>query len=317
MVLASTIVDGKGAVTGHNFNYESTIEGQNGEPKQITVLAKRVLLMLYKDISSDKPGSINLDSPSLNSMFDILQDVLVISLVFYFSEPSAITYCYQEFHLVLSPAPTPATDFLAKRRKWAVKDTRTKVSFFPGFLTSRKDPKVLKLKEELLMSIEPLDMGADATPDDQQRIDQLKRKLEAVNPTREPLKSDLLNGKWQLIYTTSKSLLQNERPKFLRSRVNYQAINLDTIRAQNMETCPFFNQVTAELLPINSRKVAVKLDFQNTGTGKNGDAVKAPERTQYGSLDITYLDEDLRVSTGDKGNLFILKMVDRLYKVPR
>ncbi|XP_021724502.1 probable plastid-lipid-associated protein 4, chloroplastic [Chenopodium quinoa] len=207
----------------------------------------------------------------------------------------------------LSHNPLPA-------EKCSRTSTKTKVSFFPGFLTNRKDSKALKLKEELLMAIEPLDRGADATPDDQLWIDQLTRKLEAVNPTKEPLKSDLLNGKWELIYTTSKSILQNERPKFLRSRVNYQAINLDTLRAQNMETWPFFNQVTADLLPINSRKVAVKFDyFKILGLIP----VKAPERTQYGSLDITYLDEDLRVSRGDKGNLFILKMVDRLYRVPR
>ena len=37
---------------------------------------------------------------------------------------------------------------------------------------------------------------------------QLARKVEAVNPTKEPLKSDLLNGKWELIYTTSASILQ-------------------------------------------------------------------------------------------------------------
>lgn len=37
---------------------------------------------------------------------------------------------------------------------------------------------------------------------------QLARKVEAVNPTKEPLKSDLLDGKWELIYTTSASILQ-------------------------------------------------------------------------------------------------------------
>uniref|UniRef100_A0A7C9DQZ2 Plastid lipid-associated protein/fibrillin conserved domain-containing protein n=1 Tax=Opuntia streptacantha TaxID=393608 RepID=A0A7C9DQZ2_OPUST len=187
--------------------------------------------------------------------------------------------------------------------------SKTRVSFFPAFLTQRKDAKAIK--EELLQAIEPLDRGADATPEDQQRIDQLTRKLEAVNPTKEPLKSDLLNGKWELIYTTSKSILQTERPKFLRSRVNYQAINLDTLRAQNMETWPFFNQVTADLTPLNSRKVAVKFDyFKILGLIP----VKAPE-TARGSLEITYLDEDLRVSRGDKGNLFILKIVDRSYRI--
>lgn len=38
----------------------------------------------------------------------------------------------------------------------------------------------------------------------------ISRKLEAVNPIKEPLKSDLLNGKWELIYTTSRSILQTE-----------------------------------------------------------------------------------------------------------
>ncbi|PQP93028.1 putative plastid-lipid-associated protein 4 chloroplastic isoform X1 [Prunus yedoensis var. nudiflora] len=187
---------------------------------------------------------------------------------------------------------------------------RAKVSFFPAFLSKGKDAKTLK--EELLDAIASLDRGADATPEDQQTVDQIARKLEAVNPTKEPLKSDLLNGKWELIYTTSKSILQTQRPKFLRSRVNYQAINADTLRAQNMESWPTFNQVTADLTPLNARKVAVKFDyFKIAGLIP----VKAPGRAR-GELEITYLDEEIRVSRGDKGNLFILKMVDPSYRVP-
>ncbi|KAM0972376.1 hypothetical protein ACFX2H_019882 [Malus domestica] len=190
-------------------------------------------------------------------------------------------------------------------QKW-----RAKVSFFPAFLNKRKDTQ--PIKDELLDAIAPLDRGADATPEDQQTIDQIARKLEAVNPTREPLKSDLLNGKWELIYTTSKSILQTQRPKILRSKVNYQAINADTLRAQNMESWPTFNQVTADLTPLNARKVAVKFDyFKIAGLIP----IKAPDRAR-GELEITYLDEELRVSRGDKGNLFILKMVDPSYRVP-
>ncbi|CAL5329714.1 unnamed protein product [Camellia sinensis] len=189
---------------------------------------------------------------------------------------------------------------------------RTHVSFFPAFLNKTRDAK--PIKEELLEAIAPLDRGADATPEDQQRIDQkfIARKLEAVNPTKEPLKSDLLNGKWELIYTTSKSILQTQRPKLLRSRTNYQAINVDTLRAQNMESWPFFNQVTADLTPLNARKVAVKFDFFKIG---GVIPIKAPGRAR-GELEITYLDEELRVSRGDKGNLFILKMIDPSYRVP-
>ncbi|KAE8009080.1 hypothetical protein FH972_005534 [Carpinus fangiana] len=163
---------------------------------------------------------------------------------------------------------------------------RTRVSFFPGFFTKGRDAK--SLKEELYAALAPLDRGAEATPKDQQLVEQIARELEEVNEIKEPLKSNLLNGKWELIYTTSQSVLQTQRPKFLRPNGKiYQAINVDTLRAQNMETWPFFNQI-----PIKS-----------PGSGR-------------GQLEITYLDEELRVSRGDRGNLFILKMVDPSYRVP-
>ncbi|KAG5000592.1 putative plastid-lipid-associated protein 4, chloroplastic [Glycine soja] len=185
------------------------------------------------------------------------------------------------------------------------------VSFFPGFITEGRD--VQSLKVDLYEAIAPLDRGAEATPEDQQRVDQIARKLEAVNPVKEPLKSDLLNGKWELFYTTSQSILQTQRPKLLRPNGKiYQAINVDTLRAQNIETWPFYNQATANLVPLNSRRVAVKFDFfkianlipiKSAGSGR-------------GQLEITYLDEDLRISRGNRGNLFILKMVDPSYRVP-
>ncbi|KAL3635267.1 putative plastid-lipid-associated protein 4, chloroplastic [Castilleja foliolosa] len=195
----------------------------------------------------------------------------------------------------------------ADLRQW-----RTHVSFFTNFLSSNKTKTAEAIKEELLEAIAPLDRGAEATPEDQLTIDQIVRKLESVNPTKEPLKSKLLDGKWELLYTTSESILQTKRPKFLRSKNNYQAINVDTLRAQNMEAGPFFNQVLADLTPVNSKKVAVKFDFFKLG---GLIPVKAPE-TARGSLEITYLDEELRVSRGDKGNLFILKQVDPSYRIP-
>ncbi|CAK9151187.1 unnamed protein product [Ilex paraguariensis] len=169
------------------------------------------------------------------------------------------------------------------------------------------------LKQELRDAIAPLVRGAEANPEDQERIDQIARKLEAVNKVKEPLKSNLLNGKWELLYTTSESILQTQRPKFLRPNGKiYQAINIDTLRAQNMETWPFFNQATANLIPLNARRVAVKFDafriagvipIKSRGSGR-------------GQLEITYLDGDLRISRGNQGNLFILRMVDPEYRVP-
>ncbi|CAN4108070.1 unnamed protein product [Withania somnifera] len=188
---------------------------------------------------------------------------------------------------------------------------RARTYFFPFFSTKTQDTESLKL--ELLQAIAPLDRGAEATPEDQKLVDQIASKLEAANKVKEPLKSSLLNGKWELLYTTSQSILQTKRPKFLRANGKiYQAINTDTLRAQNMETWPFFNQATADLVPLNARRVAVTFDtfkiaglipIKNRGSGR-------------GQLEITYLDEEIRISRGDKGNLFILRMVDPSYRVP-
>ena len=43
--------------------------------------------------------------------------------------------------------------------------------------------------------------------------------------------------------------------------------------------------------------------------------VTAPEAAR-GALDTTYVDEELRVSRGDKGNLFVLRMADRAARLP-
>ncbi|XP_071724957.1 probable plastid-lipid-associated protein 4, chloroplastic [Rutidosis leptorrhynchoides] len=196
----------------------------------------------------------------------------------------------------------------ASSLKW-----RTKVSFFQEFFTRRDEQDVKRLKDELFESIAPLERGANANQQDQDYVDQVASKLEAVNEVKEPLKSNLLNGKWELLYTTSQSLLQTNRPKFLRPNGKiYQAINLDTLRAQNIETWPFFNQATANLVPLSTSKVAVKFDYfkifgliriKNPGSGR-------------GQIEITFLDEELRITRGNRGNLFILRMVDPSYRVP-
>ncbi|XP_060167731.1 probable plastid-lipid-associated protein 4, chloroplastic [Lycium barbarum] len=197
-------------------------------------------------------------------------------------------------------------NYVPESLKW-----RTRVSFFPFFSTKSKDTESLKL--ELLEAIAPLDRGAEATPEDQKLVDQIASKLEAANKVKEPLKSSLLNGKWELLYTTSQSILQTKRPKFLRANGKiYQAINADTLRAQNIETWPFFNQATADLVPLNARRVAVKFD-----SFKIASVIPIKSRgSGRGQLEITYLDEELRISRGNQGNLFILRMVDPSYRVP-
>eukprot|EP00246_Nothoceros_aenigmaticus_P001179 TRINITY_DN11589_c0_g1_i1.p1 TRINITY_DN11589_c0_g1~~TRINITY_DN11589_c0_g1_i1.p1 ORF type:complete len:283 (-),score=36.83 TRINITY_DN11589_c0_g1_i1:642-1415(-) len=180
-----------------------------------------------------------------------------------------------------------------------------------ALLKPNKDKELVK--GELLVEIARVDRGAEASAEDRERIDKIVEELEALNPTEEPLNSSLINGKWILLYTTSGSILKKNRQKFLRPRGPiYQAINTDNLRAQNVETWPFFNQVTGNLTPLSPTKVVVKFDyFKIAGLIK----IKAPGRAR-GELEITYLDNDLRVSRGDRGNLFILRMFDPSYRVP-
>ncbi|KAL2649485.1 hypothetical protein R1flu_017613 [Riccia fluitans] len=187
----------------------------------------------------------------------------------------------------------------------------TQSALFPFLGKKKKDTQ--KAKIELFEAIAPLERGAIATDEDIARVDLITKELEKLNPTKEPVKSPLLNGKWKLIYTTSESILKKSRPSILRPNGPiYQAINTDTLRAQNLESWPFFNQVTANLVPVSSSKVAVNFDFFKIA---GLISIKAPGRAG-GELEITYLDEDLRVSRGDRGNLFVLVMEDPGYRVP-
>ncbi|KAJ6348407.1 hypothetical protein OIU76_004803, partial [Salix suchowensis] len=85
---------------------------------------------------------------------------------------------------------------------------RTAVSFFQSFSAKGKD--VNSLKQQLLEAIAPLDRGVVATLQEQQRVDEIAQELEAMNDIKEPFKSNLMNGKWELLYTTSQSILKTK-----------------------------------------------------------------------------------------------------------
>ena len=59
--------------------------------------------------------------------------------------------------------------------------------------------------------------------------------------------------------------------------------------------------VSAELAPVNGRLTEVM--FKRFMLGPIG--FDAPD-TARGSLDITYLDDEVRLTRGDKGNIFVL-----------
>ncbi|GMH40858.1 hypothetical protein BSKO_08762 [Bryopsis sp. KO-2023] len=174
-------------------------------------------------------------------------------------------------------------------------------------MSVRATSSVTEKKAKLIEAIEPLGRGVSATSEDKANIESLVQALEEVNPNPESLASPLINGKWLLIYTTSDSILGTSRPAFLRPNGPiFQTIDAKNLKARNTETWPFFSQVSAELTPLSKSEVKVQfIEFKIFGLLP----VKAPE-TATGRLDTTFVDEELRISRGDKGNLFVLKMAD-------
>lgn len=64
--------------------------------------------------------------------------------------------------------------------------------------------------------MDSLNRGVDETPEQAARVESLAAALEKLNPTKQPLASPLLSGKWRLRYTTSVTVLGKSKPALLR-----------------------------------------------------------------------------------------------------
>jgi len=190
-------------------------------------------------------------------------------------------------------------------------------SALPGFLDGFANPfgggggsaaKRDAAKAALLAAIEGCDRGVTASDARKAHIDALASALERLTPNKKALRSELINGEWELLYTTSGSILGSNRPwPFRPIGPIYQTIDVERLRARNRETFPFFNAVDADVTPTSASGVDVQfVRFKIFGVV----GVDAPASAR-GALDTTYLDSELRVGRGDKGNLFVLAMRDR------
>ncbi|KAG8100403.1 hypothetical protein GUJ93_ZPchr0013g34067 [Zizania palustris] len=95
-------------------------------------------------------------------------------------------------------------------------------SFLPTFFNEKKEKgsdKAERLKDELHAAICLLDRGVGAKGEDKERVEKIVQQLEEASPVKELLKPDLLNGKWELLYTTSQSILQPGVPPLLISTI--------------------------------------------------------------------------------------------------
>lgn len=187
-------------------------------------------------------------------------------------------------------------------------------------------------KSELLNAIAGTNRGLLATETQKQAILALIAQLEDRNPTPLPVEAaDLLDGDWRLLYTTSRGILSiNQFPLINLGQV-YQCIRVKQAKLYNIAEVagvPLAEgivSISARFEPVSERRVNVMFErsilglqrlieyqspskfIQQIEAGQKFAAIDFTiNRDQSGWLDITYLDENLRIGRGNEGSVFVL-----------
>ncbi|MDJ0901281.1 MAG: PAP/fibrillin family protein [Xenococcus sp. MO_188.B8] len=188
-------------------------------------------------------------------------------------------------------------------------------------------------KAALLEAIAGKNRGLLASEIDNARVLSAIQQLEDTNPTPKPLESkELLEGDWRLLYTTSKSILGLDRFPLFKLGQIYQCIRTAEAKVYNiaevvgMPLMEGIVSVVARFEPTSPKRVNVIFERSIIGLQRFV-GYKSPHifieqlesgkkflpldfgvenRDRQGWLDITYLDEDMRLGRGNEGNVFVL-----------
>jgi PAP_fibrillin len=188
-------------------------------------------------------------------------------------------------------------------------------------------------KAALVDAIAGTNRGILATEQQKQAILAAIANLEDLNPTPRPVEaSNLLDGDWRLLYTTSKGILNLDRIPLCKLGQIYQCIRIETKSVYNIAEIyglPYIEglvSVAAKFEPVSGRRVQVKFErsivglqrligynspatfIQEIENGKKFAAIDVAlnSDTQEGWLDITYIDNNLRIARGNEGSVFVL-----------
>ncbi|MBD2529335.1 fimbrial protein [Nostoc flagelliforme FACHB-838] len=202
--------------------------------------------------------------------------------------------------------------------------------------------KQLLSKEKLQATLEKIKTKSDGSPATDlqldktlvEEIEQLTTELESVNPNLNPLlyATSLLEGAWQLQYSTAREIRSLvSLPLGLKLGKVYQVIdvanklffNLAKVKhsfglvSGYVKVTASFEPAKEGLEPLPNKRINIYFDKRylsiekivgiNTPQLNPFKVVSASNPTsRTATLDITYLDETLRIGRGGDGSLFIL-----------
>ncbi|MBD2441027.1 PAP/fibrillin family protein [Nostoc sp. FACHB-110] len=203
----------------------------------------------------------------------------------------------------------------------------------------------ISLKAKLQAKLEAIKPNRDGAPITNIKIDnttateiaQLTQEIENVNPNPHPLVNaiDLLDGAWQLQYSTAREIRAlDSLPLGLQVGKVYQVINIANQQFFNLADVKHFLGILSGCVKVTARFEAATDDVAHKRINVYFDkrylsigqilGIDTPQLNPFkvvpannpagrvATLDITYLDETLRIGRGGDRSLFILNKSDEL-----
>ncbi|XP_020690321.1 plastid-lipid-associated protein 6, chloroplastic isoform X2 [Dendrobium catenatum] len=225
-----------------------------------------------------------------------------------------------------------------RRREGSVRraalNTSTSIDPQPSF--ANPEPDIASLKLKLLGAVSGLNRGLAASVEDLRLADSAAKELAAAGrPVFLSEDLDKLQGKWRLIYSSafSSRSLGGSRPGPPTGRLIpitlgqvFQRIDILSKDFDNIVELQFgtpwpFPQIEATATLAHKFELIgtanIKITFEKTTVKPSGnlsqfpplelprlpDALRPPSNTGSGEFEVIYLDSDLRITRGDRGEL--------------
>ncbi|KAK9146354.1 hypothetical protein Sjap_006257 [Stephania japonica] len=246
------------------------------------------------------------------------------------------TYCSTTSLCATTRVSTKPSIFAKSKRNFVRRSTLYDSYVIDAPSPPPPPPPVSELKLKLLNAVSGLNRGLAACEEDLRRVDDAAKELEAAGGIVD-LSDDLdkLQGRWKLIYSSafSNRTLGGSRPGpsigsllpitlgQVFQRIDAVSKDFDNIVELQLGTPWPFPPV--ELTAILAHKfeligsAKIRIVFEKTTVKTRGnlyqlpplevpripDALRPPSNTGSGEFEVTYLDDDTRITRGDRGEL--------------